>query len=250
MGKLVVLLQLKEGVDPDEFWKSWPEGQHSRRHLDEPGLIKYVISRVKQRRTGEIPDKIWGMAELWHESRETHDVALDAYHSALRRDPELQHREAATFPNQLAWNWVVWVEEKVIREDAGFDQAYRDGKIMLKLVDLIQLPEGTDHDEFWKYWVEEYAPRQLERFGPRHLSPGVLKYAVNRVTEVQGGMATDSKMWGMGELWYESKEAWDALKASRSADITVEQKRDGDDFQSRLAWRSVLIMEEKVIVNR
>jgi len=237
MVKLVVLLMPKDDVDRDKYWKYWIE-KHTSVHAD-PGIIRYLVSRVTEVEGGA-PDKMWGMAEIWYRDREAHD----ADHRAIREGgPEIR-QELEEFHTKLAWNWGGFMEEKVIYEDAGYEQAYREGKKLHKLLVLLQLKEGINPDAFWKYWIEVHAPKHLNR-------PALRKYTVNRVTEVNE-RSDPSRLWGMSELWYDSREAWDALRAQRGTDrdplSDPEMRRGLQEFHSQLAWRAALIVEEKLIV--
>ena len=72
---------------------------------------------------------------------------------------------------------------------------------MVKFVAIVKPKEGSDPEEFWKYWLEVHAPRHINW-------PGLRKYCISRVTEVVGG-DTD-RMWGMAEEW--SKLLYRTLK--------------------------------------
>ncbi len=132
---------------------------------------------------------------------------------------------------------------------------------MVKFVVLVKLREGVDPDKFWKFWEEVYAPP--------HMSPGLIKYCINRVTKVMEGEATH---WGMAEQWFESEEAlhamiaefqkiYDAINTAGLSELRSElfppkfrplieeMKRHPDGgFMNWTTDRMVVLMEESIIV--
>ncbi len=101
---------------------------------------------------------------------------------------------------------------------------------MIKRVVSFSLPEGTDPDEFWKYWQEVHVP-EVKRF------PGLKRYAINRVSKVIAG---ESKFWGVAESWWESEEAMYQAFNSPAG------KSCQQDIMSRVIGVFVSIVEEKV----
>lgn len=62
MIKRITVYRLKEGVDPDEFWRYELEHQ-TQIWKKMPGLKKLVVSRAISEPEGDI--KFWGVAESW-----------------------------------------------------------------------------------------------------------------------------------------------------------------------------------------
>jgi len=112
MVKFVVLVKLREGADPDEFWKFWEE-VHGPPHMV-PGLIKYCINRVTKVVGGE--PTFWGMAEQWFDSEETLQKMLNS--PKLRQAVEDAKRlPGGNFHDRTTDHQVVLVEEKMLVED-------------------------------------------------------------------------------------------------------------------------------------
>lgn len=101
---------------------------------------------------------------------------------------------------------------------------------MIKRVVSFSLPEGTNPDEFWKYWQEVHVPGIMPL-------PGLKKYVINRVTNVIGG---EANFWGLAESWWESEEAM------HQAFNSPEGKSCQDDIVDRITGICVSIVEEKV----
>jgi hypothetical protein len=72
MYKTVTVISLRQGTDPDEFYK-YHTGPHAQDALKVSGgkMIKYVINRVVQPLGGE--NKYFAFVEMWWESKEAHD---------------------------------------------------------------------------------------------------------------------------------------------------------------------------------
>lgn len=112
MVKFVVLIKLREGVDPDKFWKFWEE-VYAPPHMV-PGLIKYCINRVTKVVSGEA--KYWGMAEQWFESEEALQEMLNSPKLRQARE-EVKRLPEGGFSDRATDPMVVLMEEKMIVED-------------------------------------------------------------------------------------------------------------------------------------
>lgn len=106
---------------------------------------------------------------------------------------------------------------------------------MVKRIMVFSLPEGTDAEEFWQFWAEKHTDEVVKNW------PAVRKYVVNRVIEVVSGQP---KFWGLVELWFDSKEAYNQSQDT----MTPAMKHIRDDFSSRVVDRFAVWAEEKVIV--
>jgi hypothetical protein len=234
MVKLIVLVKPKEGIDLDTFWDYWSKNW-APAHVT-PEIKKYTISRITEVNIGPA-DKIWGLAELWYDSREAHWQQKD--HDLVHGAHGAEELPQDDFHDKLAWRSAYWVEENILFEE-GFEERLRDGKAMVKLVAPLQLKEEVDRDEYWKFWVETW--------GPSHLAPGVRKYALNRVTEVEAG--PPDKIWGLAEFWYDSKEAHEAdrpfILNRRRGD--PELQRAAEKFQTSKSWSLAAFTDEKIII--
>ena len=110
---------------------------------------------------------------------------------------------------------------------------------MIKRAAIYSLPEGTDHDEFWKYHTEVHPADFKKAAGPR-----LKKYVINRVTEVISGKP---KIWALVELWFDSKEDMDeAFRNAQTLKIPG-GKTIAEDFWSRITDAFDTILEEKEI---
>jgi uncharacterized protein (TIGR02118 family) len=82
---------------------------------------------------------------------------------------------------------------------------------MIKRVMIFRLKEGTDPEEFWKYWEQRHAAEYKEL-------PGLSEYVINRVTKVVRTVGQDLSHWGLVETWWESEEAYDKAQAYEKPD--------------------------------
>ena len=112
--------------------------------------------------------------------------------------------------------------------------------VMIKFVVFFKLREGVDQDEFWKFWEEVYAPP--------HMVPGLIRYCINRFTQVDEG---ETQYWGMAEQWFESKEAYEKMfESPELIRLWDDLKRSpGCGFIDRISDPVVVWMEEKTIVD-
>lgn len=76
MYKTITALSLKEGTDPDEFYR-YHIGPHAEDALKVAGgkMKKYVVNRVIQPMGGE--NKYFEFVEMWWESKEAHDEYIE-----------------------------------------------------------------------------------------------------------------------------------------------------------------------------
>ena len=112
MVKFVVLFKLREGVNPDKFWKFWEE-IYAPPHMV-PGLIKYCINRITRVDEGETG--YWGMAEQWFENEDAQQAMLNSP-KLLQAIEKLKRLPEGTFTDRIEDPVVVWMEEKTIVED-------------------------------------------------------------------------------------------------------------------------------------
>jgi uncharacterized protein (TIGR02118 family) len=111
MIKYVVLFKMREGADPEEYWKWW-EKVYAPPHVL-PGLIRYSINRVIRVLDGNAG--YWGMAELCFENEEAYYKMLElpAMKKVLNGE-ETQYLRATTTDY-----YAVWMEEKLIAENGA-----------------------------------------------------------------------------------------------------------------------------------
>ena len=103
MVKRIMIFKLKDGVNPDKFWKFWDV--HAQTFKKLPTLKKYVLNRVTKIVKGE--PKYWGLVEIWAENAE-------AYEKASKDHPIVKELASDGFAEQVTDSFTVWVEEKVI----------------------------------------------------------------------------------------------------------------------------------------
>ena len=104
---------------------------------------------------------------------------------------------------------------------------------MVKRVTIVSIPETSDPDAFWKWWLEDHA--QIVR-----TYPGLKKYVISRVERVT--QESDKlAFFGMVETWWENE---DSLPKALEA---PEAKRTYNEFVSGVSDRFSAIMEEKEI---
>jgi len=97
MIKRVWTCSLKEGTDPDEFWKHWVE-VHGAELKDETLIKKYTVQRVKTVVKGQ--PKFWGLMEMWFDSEEE-------YKKVVWKADEY-------FVSHITDIFAAWVDEEVI----------------------------------------------------------------------------------------------------------------------------------------
>ena len=95
MVKRVMVCELTEGTDPDEFWKHWVE-VHAAALKSETGIKKYVLNRVKTVAKGE--PKFWGLMEMWFDSEEDYKRIFTG-------------KSDEYFASHVADRFACWVEE-------------------------------------------------------------------------------------------------------------------------------------------
>lgn len=100
---------------------------------------------------------------------------------------------------------------------------------MFKAVILLTRRDGATHDDFRSWWLERHAPlaRQL---------PGVRRLVFNVVD------AEDAPCDGISELWFDSREAFDAAYATEIG------RRVAADSMANVSDRVRLFVEEAVLV--
>jgi len=99
---------------------------------------------------------------------------------------------------------------------------------VVKRLMVCSLAEGTDSDEFWKYWVQVHAAALKNE-------AGIKKYVLSRVTEVVKG---EQKFWGVMEMWLDSEDEYKRIFTGKSDDY----------FASHIADRFACWAEEVEII--
>ena len=112
---------------------------------------------------------------------------------------------------------------------------------MIKRIFIYSLPEGTNHDEFWKYHTEVHASDTKNAAGPR-----IKKYVINRVTKVLLG---EPKFWVLIETWWENEDAMNEfVKNAETIKIPGGGgKTSFSDFFPRITEPFIALVEEKEI---
>lgn len=110
MIKRVSIYSLPEGVDPDKFWKYHTEVHASDiRKAAGPRLKKYVLNRARKVESGE--PKFFGLIELWFESEEAMNGALNDFRTLKVRSGK---NILDDFQSQVTEYFAATVEEREI----------------------------------------------------------------------------------------------------------------------------------------
>ncbi|MEM7468782.1 MAG: EthD family reductase [Pseudomonadota bacterium] len=100
---------------------------------------------------------------------------------------------------------------------------------MYKLIGLLKRPEGMDMDDFRQWWLTVHVPK-VKKW------PGLKEYRVNLCT------TDDQRFDGMAEVWFETKEAMDAVFGTDEGQYARTGATDGS------SEIHILLSEEHVIV--
>ena len=114
---------------------------------------------------------------------------------------------------------------------------------MFKAMAFYALRDGVDPDEFWKYHTEVHSVDVINAIGPELLKKHK-KYVVNRVTNSTGNAPN---IFGIVEMWWESKEANDESLEKLKNYITASGKNVADDFYTNAISLFRIELEEKEI---
>jgi uncharacterized protein (TIGR02118 family) len=110
--KLVFTYKLKEGEDPEEFWK-WYLAVKAPHYAATPGLRRYVLNRVIQTSRGNPP--FWGYTEIYYNDYETWNRSHSYPNPGeTQEDMDQAHRY---FVDEAGF----FVEEKVMAGDQGLN---------------------------------------------------------------------------------------------------------------------------------
>ena len=104
MLKRIFIFKLKEGTNPDEFWKHW-ENKHAAEYKKMPYLKKYSINKLYKVTKGE--PAFWGMAETWWDS--------EADHEKMEQTPQAKAFKDEYFSAHIADGFGAWFEEKQMK---------------------------------------------------------------------------------------------------------------------------------------
>ncbi len=114
---------------------------------------------------------------------------------------------------------------------------------MIKAIGLLQRKEGMTHEQFMQHWTEVHAPMAHKLKRVRRY---VLNFIVGEPTRPDIPMLSEfGQIDGIAEVWYESRETYEAHKASPEG---KEWHADGAKFIGRT--KSFLIEEKVIIANR
>jgi hypothetical protein len=113
---------------------------------------------------------------------------------------------------------------------------------MYKSLVLFDLKEGTDPDEFFKYHIQVHAEDVKKVAGPELLKK-LKRYTVSRVVKNQG----DLKIFGIVEMWWESKEDSEEYMRASQQYKTPSGKTPGEDFVSRIKPLAIIELDQVVI---
>ncbi|MGR8921152.1 MAG: EthD family reductase [Gammaproteobacteria bacterium] len=100
---------------------------------------------------------------------------------------------------------------------------------MYKVVGILKRPEGMDFEAFKTWWLTEHAPKVKAW-------PGLKRYAINLCT------TPDQPFDGVAEVWFESREAMDAVFD------TPEGQRARESATGTASNIAILLTEEHLMV--
>lgn len=100
---------------------------------------------------------------------------------------------------------------------------------MFKVIGILKRPDGMDFEAFKTWWLTEHAPKVKQW-------PGLKEYRINLCT------TPDQAYDGVAEVWFETREAMDAVFGS---DAGQRARKSATGGASDLA---ILLTEEHVIV--
>ena len=99
---------------------------------------------------------------------------------------------------------------------------------MFKAIILLARPEGTTREAFRRWWLDEHAPLAREL-------PGLRRLVFNVVD------GDDGAYDGVSELWFDSREAFDAAYATEIGAAVAA------DSMANVRSRTRLIVDERPI---
>jgi len=219
MIKRMGVFTLAEGKNPDEAWKQWIIHATDFKQASS-GLKKYEISRfVKSAQKGEQQPKWWGIFEQWFESEEAFIKGISKPH-----------------PKDDIWSTFVGEKfgDAFMEEYVVYEEKYRVKP--LKRLGIMEIREGVNSDEAWKYWKDVHAVNW------KNTSPNLRKYVITRVIKATPGNQLP-KWWGLLEQRFDNEVDFErAMNTPRPNDEFLNYGNITGSF-SGLAY-----VEEKVIV--
>ena len=243
MLKLVVVFGLKEGVNPDQFWKYYLETKapnFAEPFKESDGLLRYVINRVvpKRHREDKTVSKFAGITEI---------VFKDEQAFANRHVTPESKRDAKWLVERISPHVGFWVEEHIIVGNSGLIGSPKTEKPAFdKGLVLFGLKEGVDQDVFWKWYLAEKA---------QHFSttPGVVRYVLNRITKVDKVDSSAPNLTGLVEFQFATLEAVQKRHSYEGLGETKEDIRysmDVTDAHVGLAVEEHIIVGEAGLLSR
>ncbi len=110
---------------------------------------------------------------------------------------------------------------------------------MIKTMTALSLQDGTDPEEFWRYHIGIHA-EEVRAF------TSARRYVISRVDDVVYGVVD---FFDMVELWWDSREALGARRASPSAAHAVEDfRRRGGLYTYRTVVEERMVIPERPIL--
>ena len=102
---------------------------------------------------------------------------------------------------------------------------------MFKVIGILKRPKGTDFETFKRWWLTEHSEKVRQW-------PGLVEYRINMCT------TPDQDYDGVAEVWFETREAMDAVFATPQG----KRARDSAVAGASTSGLSILLTEEHVIV--
>lgn len=100
---------------------------------------------------------------------------------------------------------------------------------MIKFVVLVKRKEGMSREEFFRYWIEEHAPKAKK-------IPGLRKYVISTSEREK------DEYDGLAELWFDDGASMKKGFSSAEGEAVT---KDAGKFASK---RIILVTKEKVVL--
>lgn len=102
---------------------------------------------------------------------------------------------------------------------------------MFKVMGILKRPEGTDFETFKNWWLKEHS-QKVKKW------PGLVEYRINMST------TPDQDYDGVAEVWFETREAMDAVFSTPEGELARKSATDG----AAGSGLSILLTEEHTII--
>lgn len=198
MIKLIGTARRRDDFTMEEFMRYWRE-VHAPIAARPHGLRGYVVSEVVSRLAGDL--EVDAFVEQWWDD-------IDDYKAAAESDDaKAAWDDVANYARTDGNFWLA--REHVLRERKYDDPGLLNGGSggepgRVKMVGTAKRRDDFNLDAFFDYWRDVHAP-----IGG--VAPGMQGYVISQLDEIVAG---DLDIDAFIELWWPSKESFDAAGAS------------------------------------